>query len=148
MAIRKDTQSKHDDVVRTLKSMYEAHGKHVWVNPGSEKNHAWRGHYIDVIVVDKIPQPSAAWVIEVETEDSVSDNEARNQWHDYDRAYQNHWYLVVPVKSEKKAKELIQQHRVERCTLATWIHEADGSYIFPGLPDPQAPLPTPRRRTP
>lgn len=134
MASRGSTQSEHDAVIYALKALYEHHGKHVWVNPGSEKNYAWCGCYIDVIVVENIPAPSVAWVIEVETEDSVTDEEARNQWCDYDQAYQQRWHLAVPVKSEAKARGLIQKYRIEHCTLATWVLDSKGVYTFNGLP--------------
>ena len=134
MASRERTQSEHDTVVHALKALYEHHGKRVWINPGSERNYAWCGRYIDVIVVENIREPSVAWVIEVETEDSVTDEEARNQWRDYDQAYQQRWHLAVPMKSAASARELIQQYRIEHCNLATWVLAPNGVYTFNGLP--------------
>ena len=63
--------------------VYQQKGKYAWINPGSEKNKAWNSRYIDVIVAES-PDATRAWVIEVETDDSVSDSEARDQWQDYD----------------------------------------------------------------
>lgn len=39
MAIRIDNrQSEHDQAVRAAKQIYEAKGKHAWINPNGEKN--------------------------------------------------------------------------------------------------------------
>ncbi len=38
MEKRTNTQSAHDNAVWAAQNMYENHDKHVWINPGSEKN--------------------------------------------------------------------------------------------------------------
>ena len=102
MAVRQFTkQSEHDAAVSAAKQIYEDKGKHVWINLGSLKKKAWNGHYIDVIAAESLDATSA-WVIEVETVDSVSDSEARDQWQDYDNVYQKHWYLAVPESQRRK----------------------------------------------
>ncbi len=126
---------EHDEVVRAIEDVYHQKRKHVWINPGSEKNCKWGDYYIDVIASDS-PNPDVAWVIEVETTSSISSSEARQQWNNYDRTYEN-WHLAVPVSHEDKTEELLEEHNIERCHIVTWARDPDdANYInFRGLPD-------------
>ncbi len=134
MAVRQvNKQSEHDAAVWAAKQIYEYKGKYVWINPGSEKNKAWSGRYIDVIAAESLDATSA-WVIEVETADSVSDSEARDQWRDYDNAYQQRWFLAVPTGSKEAAEQLIKKHDISHCTVITWARDANGLHTFWGLP--------------
>ena len=134
MAVRPFTkQSEHDDAVSAAKQIYEDKGKHVWINLGSQKRKAWNGRYIDVIAAVSLDATSA-WVIEVETVDSVSDSEARSQWQDYANVYQERWYLAVPRESKEKALQLIHKHGISHCTVITWDRDAYGLHTFWGLP--------------
>lgn len=126
-------QSEHDDVVGAAASIYRDRGKVVWVNPGSEKNKPWSGRYIDVIAVNAA-NATSAWVIEVETADSVSEAEAAGQWADYTAVYSQRWYLAVPTGSEDEAARLLQAHRINNCTVVTWQRNGNGTHTFWGLP--------------
>lgn len=133
MANRKDTkQSEHDGAVYAAQDIYQKNGRNVWINPGSEKNKKWAGRYIDVIATEN-PHSDSAWVTEIETDDSVSGTEAKNQWKDYASAY-NHWHLAVPVSSKTAAEQLLRKHQITNCTIIAWRDEGDGNYIFWGLP--------------
>jgi hypothetical protein len=127
------SQSDHDAAVNAAGQIYREHRKHAWVNPDGERNKAWCGYYIDVIAVE-IPSASKAWVIEIETQESVSDSEARGQWKDYDGAYTQRWYLAVPSGSEAEAIRLITAHGIQHCTVITWRRNSDGTHTFWGLP--------------
>jgi len=134
MAYRmQERQSGHDAAVRAAANIYRQHGKHVWINPGSEKNKSWLNRYVDVIAAASA-NANRAWVIEIQTADSVSDTEARDQWKDYDGVYTQHWYLAVPVGSKEKAQQLLRDYSISHCTLVTWRREPDGTYTFWGLP--------------
>ena len=134
MAVRQvNKQSEHDAAVWAAKQIYEDKGKYVWINPGSEKNKVWSGRYIDVIAAESLDATSA-WVIEVETTDSVSDSEARDQWRDYDKAYQQRWFLAVPIGSKETAEQLIRKYGVLHCRVITWARDAKGLHTFWGLP--------------
>lgn len=126
-------QSDHDNVVYTAKSIYEEHGKNVWINPGSTKNKTWSGQYIDVIATEN-KNSDKAWVIEIETEDSVSSTEAKNQWEKYDKAFTQRWHLAVPVNSESEALKLVNDTGIEHCKVITWKKNNDGTFTFWGLP--------------
>ncbi len=133
MAYRTQTkQSEHDAAVEAARQIYQDHGKHAWTNPGSEKNKAWGGRYIDVIAVEKVSDTSA-WVIEVETADSVSDSEAQGQWKDYDSVFE-HWHLAVPTEAEAAAENLLRKHGISHCTVITWRRNSNGTHTFWGLP--------------
>jgi DNA repair protein MmcB-like len=124
--------SDHDAAVRAAGKIYAQNGRHAWINPNGEKNKLWSGRYIDVIAAET-QHASSAWVIEIETEDSVSDSEATTQWKDYDSVY-TRWYLAVPVSSEKAAKNLFHKYGVEHCTVTTWRRNTTGTHTFWGLP--------------
>lgn len=144
MAVRKTTQSEHDTVIGNIEALYQHHGKQVWTNPGREQNYSCWERYIDVIVVDNVPRPSTVLVIEVETAESVSDDEACNQWRDYDQVYTGRWYLAVPAESKLKAQNLLREHGIQHCILATWSLDEDQVYHYQGLPQASQPIePTP-----
>jgi hypothetical protein len=127
-----DRQSDHDDAVRAAGQIYRQKGKHAWINPNGERNKSWSGRYIDVIAAEN-PQADKAWVTEIETQDSVSDSEARTQWKDYSQAYQ-HWHLAVPIGSKEEANSLLGKHGISNCTVITWKRNPDGTHTFWGLP--------------
>lgn len=134
MATRKsDRQSEHDAAVSSAGQIYKDKGKHVWLNPGGEKNKSWNGRYIDVIAVDSSTADKAL-VIEVATADSVSETEAKEQWKDYDQVYTQKWYLAVPVDTKEKAKELLQKHNISHCNVITWQRNTNGTHSFWDLP--------------
>ena len=126
-------QSEHDAAVLAAKEIYEGKGKCVWINPGSQKNKAWNGRYIDVIVAESF-YATNAWVIEVETTDSVSDSEARGQWQDYDKVYQQIWFLAVPTESKDVAEQLIRRYGISHCSVITWTRDTNGLHTYWGLP--------------
>lgn len=125
-------QSDHDGAVRAAGQIYRERGKYVWINPDGEKNRLWGTYYIDVIAADT-SSPSAAWVIEIETDDSVTDAEARTQWVNYANAY-THWSLAVPKGVEQAAEGLLKRYGITNCYVITWQYNPNGTYTFWGLP--------------
>ncbi|MHC4549903.1 MAG: hypothetical protein ACYTEZ_14110 [Planctomycetota bacterium] len=73
-------------------------------------------------------------MIEIETADSVSATEARNQWKDYDNAYATRWYLAVLVDSKDEAQRLLRDHNISNCSVITWRRDPNGTHTFWGLP--------------
>ena len=125
-----DEHSKHNGAVYALQDIFQRAGRVVWVNPGSEKNKEWSGRYIDVIVQH---QAQSAWVIEIETKESITEDEAKQQWVDYASVYQN-WYLAVPINSKSKAELLLNEFGIDNCSVLAWRLDQDDSYTFWGLP--------------
>jgi hypothetical protein len=126
-------QSEHDGAVRAAGQIYRDHGKHAWINPDGEKNKDWGGRYIDIIAAAN-QQATSAWVIEVETDDSVNDTEAGLQWEDYSKVYSQRWYLAVPSSSKAEAERLLKKHGITNCTVITWTRNQNGTYTFWGIP--------------
>ncbi len=132
MARVQSSQASHDGAVYAAAEIYRQHARYVWINPNGEKNKDWCGYYIDVIAAEDA-QPTSAWVIEIETEDSVTDSEASGQWRDYDKAY-TRWHLAVPVASAAEARRLIGVHGIQHCSVLTWQRDSNGTHTFWGLP--------------
>ena len=133
MAIRVAAQqSAHDDAVRAAGQLYRSSGKRVWLNPDGEKNREWAGFFIDVIAMAPT-MPDRAWVVEVETDDSVCAAEAQSQWARYGDAFTS-WCLAVPSGQEEAAQRLIQEHNVRNCRVASWVKGSTGQYSFRRLP--------------
>jgi hypothetical protein len=133
MALRvASNQSVHDEAVRAVGQVYRESGKRVWLNPNGEKNKEWSGFFVDVIAVAPTT-PDRAWVVEIETEDSVCAAEAESQWVRYGTAYAS-WCLAVPKGQEEAAERLIREHTVRNCRVASWAKDANGQYSFRDLP--------------
>ena len=133
MASRKTTKaSEHDAVVRAIKRVYEREGIQAYINPGSQQEKSWGGYYIDVIAVESADE-RRAWVIEVETDDSISDGEARDQWKRYDDKY-DHWFLAVPSASRDEAERLCTEYGISNCTVIAWVHNPGDKFYFRKLP--------------
>ncbi len=60
MQRRTSTQTSHDAAVKAEANIYREKGKHVWIDPGSEKNELRAGKFIDMITVDN-PRSDRAW---------------------------------------------------------------------------------------
>lgn len=98
----------HDKVVRDIVSQLNTETYAVYINPGQEKNAGIGDNYPDVILTKK-NESIVRFIMEVETVDSVSTDEAIRQWKKYTEEISATFYLVVPLTSLKKAKELCQQ---------------------------------------
>jgi len=134
MAKRKSPkQSEHDNAVLAVKKIYEEHDKKVWINPGYEKNKTWNNQYIDVIATEN-ENSNKAWVIEIETEDSITNSEAEDQWKNYDKAFTTIWYLAIPENLESEAKELLENHKISNCKLITWVSNNNETFTFSFIP--------------
>ena len=127
-----NSQSLHDSAVYAAQNIYQQYGMHAWVNPGSEKNHPWNGRYIDVIATVN-QAADRAWVIEVETADSVSQTEAACQWVDYSSVYST-WYLAVPITETEKARQLLSRNGIQNCIVISWEVNTNGTITYRGLP--------------
>lgn len=104
-------ENLHDKVVRDIVSHLNTETYDVYINPGQEKN-AWIGdNFPDVILAEK-NGTTVKFIMEVETEESVSQEEALRQWKKYVSEINATFYLVVPVSSLKRAKELCQREGI------------------------------------
>lgn len=101
----------HDKVVHDIVSHLNTETYDVYINPGQEKNAGIGDNYPDVILTEK-NSTTVKFIMEVETVESVSQDEALRQWKKYVSEINATFYLVVPVSSLKKAKELCQRERI------------------------------------
>lgn len=101
----------HDKVVHDIVSHLNTETYDVYTNPGQEKNAGIGDNYPDVILTEK-NGTTVKFIMEVETVESVSQEEALRQWKKYVSEINATFYLVVPVSSLKKAKELCQREGI------------------------------------
>lgn len=126
-------QSEHDAVIKVAAGIYNDENMWVRTNPGSEQNYAWSGLYIDVIAKED-SDDDGAYVTEIETAESVSENEARDQWKSYDEAY-DPWYLAVPSGTKSDAQALLDKFNLSNCArVYTWWYTDNGKIAFSNLP--------------
>ena len=83
----------------------------IYINPGQEKNAGIGDNYPDVVMTEK-GRNTVKFILEVETEDSVTKDEAINQWKKYTSEINATFYLVVPAALLNKAKELCQRENI------------------------------------
>lgn len=101
----------HDRVVREIVGHLNKDSFDVYINPGQEKNAGINGNYPDVVMTEKGGN-TVKFILEVETADSVTKEEAVNQWKKYTTEIKATFYLVVPSTLLNKAKELCQRENI------------------------------------
>lgn len=101
----------HDSVVQDIVSYLNTVMYDVYINPGQEKNAGIGDNYPDVILTKK-NETTVRFIMEVETADSVSTDEAIGQWKKYTKEISATFYLVVPDSSLRKAKDLCQREGI------------------------------------
>jgi len=109
-----DSWKKHDSIINTVASALESQGFFVKTNPNQKKDNPVERkggytYYPDLFVIEN---EKVTRVYEVETEDSITDEEAENQWKPYSDGAAD-FYLVVPEKSLSKAKELVNKYNID-----------------------------------
>lgn len=101
----------HDKVVHDIVFHLNTDAYDVYTNPGQEKNAGIGNNYPDVILTEK-NKTTVKFILEIETADSVSKEEAINQWKKYSAEINATFYIVVPTSSLKKAKDLCQREGI------------------------------------
>lgn len=112
-------QSFHDQVVRIAASYLDKNKYTIYLNPNGEKNTKIGDQYPDIIVTKK-GDNKALFIIEVETQDSVTATEATSQWS----AFQNlggTFYILIPKDSLNAAKLLCQTHGIKSKFATYWV---------------------------
>lgn len=119
----------HDKVVRDIVSQLNTETYAVYINPGQEKNAGIGDNYPDVILTKK-NESIVRFIMEVETVDSISTDEAIKQWKKYTEEISATFYLVVPLTSLKKAKELCQREGINARFVTYSVSENVITYDF------------------
>lgn len=95
-------QDLHDRVVKYIESSLDSTKYDIHTNPGQEKNWHIRGQFPDILLTPK-GSKSVQFVLEVETSDTITAEETRNQWKEYANL-PGTFYLIVPKESLELAK--------------------------------------------
>ena len=123
-----ETANLHDRVVRNIVRELNQQAFDVYINPGQEKSAGIGDNYPDVIMCEKNTK-KVRFILEVETADTVTKDEAENQWKKYANEIKATFYIVVPESAAFKAKELCQQFEVN-ARFATFSVDDLGALTF------------------
>ncbi len=109
-----EEQKEHDSMILSLEKVLVSKGLTVRTNKGTSKNHAvTRGSdyefYPDLYVYDG---DNVTEIYEVETNESVTEKEAEDQWLPYSQG-SSKFFLVVPKDKLVKAKELVSKFKIK-----------------------------------
>jgi hypothetical protein len=110
MALRLLTQNEHDHVIQAAYNNLDKINHRVYTNPSQQKNTRINGQYPDIIITP-FGDNTVKFVIEVETSESVNNNEV-NQWKSYSKLGGT-FYLLVPYSSKALAELLCRQNGVK-----------------------------------
>lgn len=106
----------HDEIITSMESKLTKLGFLVKINPSTSKKHGVkRGDmtfYPDLYVYEIQGEKNIATrLYEVETQNTVTDDEAKDQWKNL-AAGKSNFYLVVPRDSLDIAKELAGKYNI------------------------------------
>jgi hypothetical protein len=95
----------------------------------------------DIVVVDSAQQNAVRLLAEVETADSMTEEEGRREWLPYSRVADANFFLYVPTGHAGEAKRILKKVGARRVRLRTWryitgldtLDITDVPYGLPGL---------------
>lgn len=99
----------HDRIISEVANVLNQKDFDIYTNPGQEKNAGIGDNFPDVIMVEKGTK-TVRFILEIETEESITQNEANSQWKKYSNEINATLYLVIPKQFLKKASSLCQQN--------------------------------------
>lgn len=123
-----ETTGVHDKVVREIKKFLNQRDFDIYLNPGQEKNAGIGDNYPDVVMATKGTR-QVKFILEIETTDSVTKEEAEGQWKKYANEINATFYIVVPESSAFRARQLCQQAGVN-ARFATYDISLTGNITF------------------
>ena len=123
-----ETTNLHDRVVREIKNVLNQRDFDIYLNPGQEKNAGIGDNYPDVIMTTK-ETSQVQFILEVETSDSITKEEAEGQWKKYANEINATFYIVVPESVAFKARQVCQQAGVN-ARFATYDVDLTGKITF------------------
>ena len=118
----------HDKVVQEIKKVLNQRDFDIYLNPGSEKTAGINGNYPDVIMTPKNDK-TVKFILEIETSDSVTKEEAEGQWKKYANEIRATFYIVVPEGALARAKSFCQLVGIN-ARFATYAFDANGKISF------------------
>lgn len=106
----KDYQSIHDRIIEVAYEGLDKTNHDVYINPGIQKNIQVNNLYPDIIITKK-GEKNVKFIIEVETQDSINQNEVP-QWKEYSQLGGS-FYLLVPKTMKDTAELLCRQNEIK-----------------------------------
>lgn len=104
-------QSEHDKVIHAAYNGLDKTKHDVYINPGQTNNTSVAGYYPDIIITNK-GEKNVKFIIEVETADSINQNEVQ-QWINYSTKISGAFYLLVPYNYKHIAETLCRQNGIK-----------------------------------
>lgn len=104
-------QNVHDQEIASLKSANDDKF-YVVTNPNQQKNQSVDGYYPDLLLYSKVDRKTLNNIIEVETDSTVTEEHAREQWVPYSQIARRHsagFYLVVPAQKVNDAQNICKK---------------------------------------
>ena len=112
MAVRNwSSQNLHDNVIQAAYNSLDKIGHDVYTNPNQQRITNVSGYYPDIIMTARNDK-YVKWVIEVETYDTITQNEAINQWRTF-ATLGGQFYLLVPIGSLHLARNICIQNYIK-----------------------------------
>lgn len=101
----------HDEVIRQIVGHLNQRDYDVYTNPGQQKNAGIGDNYPDVVMTAK-NEKTVKFILEVETAESVTENEASQQWKKYANEIKASFYIVVPNGHIARAKQYCVKYSI------------------------------------
>lgn len=118
----------HDEVIHKIVGHLNQRDYDVYINPGQEKNAGINGNYPDVVMTKK-NERIVKFIMEIETEESVTENEASQQWKRYADEIKASFYIVVPNGLVSRAKEYCVKYNIN-ARFASFTMNPNGDLTF------------------
>lgn len=130
-------QNLHDKVVKDIaKSRFDGIKYDVYTNPNGEKN-AYIGPeenkvYPDIVVLEKgYDRRTGIAIGEIETDDSINDNEAE-QWSEYSSSVIP-FYLYIPAGYAQTTIDIMKKKDIKISGLRTYKYLATGEIVVTNI---------------
>lgn len=120
-------QPLHDRVIQAAFEHLDKMDHDVYINPGTNKQTSINGEYPDIIITKK-NDINVKWIIEVETADSINQNEAINQWSPYSKLGGT-FYLLIPKNSRNLAEQICVQNNI-KARFGTYTMDSSNNIII------------------
>lgn len=104
-------ENLHDEVISQIVGHLNQRDYDVYTNPGQQKNAGIGDNYPDVVMTAK-NEKTVKFIMEVEVESSVTENEASTQWKKYANEINASFYIVVPSNCVVRAKQYCVKYGV------------------------------------
>lgn len=105
-----DDQSFHDQIIRLAANRISRENYNVHLNPNKEHNAQINSLYPDIIVTSANDR-TVNFIIEIETINSVTDEEATEQWKPYS-LLRGTFILLVPAQLKMKTQDLCSKYNI------------------------------------